>query len=129
MQCRLVRTNLFKKASAGTEMIGTYESVTIHTSWFRYTTVTGFQMRCALIGAWRCSAAKRQTAFTSMVDSDPMHRKARATRREKLLLNIMMYIHVHECSDIRVHVHTMFRHVCTVLPYPCRGLVWVTPSL
>jgi hypothetical protein len=33
-----------------------------------------------------------------------------------------MYIHVHECSEIHKHVHTVFRHVCTVLPYPGR---WV----
>jgi hypothetical protein len=50
----------------------------------------GFLARGVLqvLGARRCSSAKRRTAFTSMVDSDPRHRtgKARATRRDKLRL-------------------------------------------
>ena len=36
-----------------------------------------FLARSALIGARRCSSAKRRAAFTSMADSDPGHRKAR----------------------------------------------------
>ncbi len=32
----------------------------------------------ALIGARRCSSAKRRAAFTSLADSDPGHREARA---------------------------------------------------
>jgi hypothetical protein len=34
----------------------------------------------ALIGARRCSSAKRRAAFTSLADSDPGHREARAGR-------------------------------------------------
>ncbi len=38
-----------------------------------------FLARCALIGARRCSSAKRRAAFTSLADSDhPGHREARA---------------------------------------------------
>jgi hypothetical protein len=46
--------------------------------------------RCALIGARRCSSAKRLAAFTSLADSDPGHLEALASRvrqHNKLLRN------------------------------------------
>jgi hypothetical protein len=39
-----------------------------------------FLARAALIGARRCSSAKRRAAFTSLADSDPGYREARAGR-------------------------------------------------
>jgi len=39
-----------------------------------------------------------------------------------------MYIHVHECSEIHKHVHTVFRHICTVLPYPGRWVGFQMPQ-
>ncbi len=51
--------------------------------------IARFLARGVLIVARRCSSAKRRTAFTSIVDSAPripgQTRKARATRRDKLL--------------------------------------------
>ncbi len=46
-----------------------------------YLFIARFLARCALIGAWRCSSAKRRAAFTSLADSDPGHLagEARAT--------------------------------------------------
>ncbi len=54
--------------------------------------IARFLARGALIGARRCSSAKRRAAFTSesLADSDPGHREARAGRvrqHDKLLLN------------------------------------------
>jgi hypothetical protein len=40
--------------------------------------IARFLARSALIGARRCSSAKRRAAFTSLTDSDPGHREARA---------------------------------------------------
>jgi hypothetical protein len=42
-------------------------------------------LRPQVLGALCCSSAKRRAAFTSMVNSDPEHRKALATQRDKLL--------------------------------------------
>jgi hypothetical protein len=42
--------------------------------------IASFLARGALIGARRCSSAKRRVAFTSLADSDPGHREARAGR-------------------------------------------------
>jgi hypothetical protein len=55
-----------------------------------YLFIPPFLARCALIGARRCSSAnlKRRAAFTSLADSDPGHREARAGRvrqHDKLL--------------------------------------------
>jgi hypothetical protein len=47
--------------------------------------IAHFLARGVLIGARCSSSAKRRAAFTSTVDSDPGHRRARATRRYKLL--------------------------------------------
>ncbi len=44
-----------------------------------------FLARCALIGARRCSLAKRLAAFTSLADSDRGHLEARASRVHQLL--------------------------------------------
>ncbi len=47
---------------------------------YRIYFIARFLARGALIGARRCSSAKRRAAFTSLADSDPGHREARATR-------------------------------------------------
>ncbi len=52
--------------------------------------IARFLARCALIGARRCSSAKRRAraAFTSLADSDPGHLEARVSRvrqHDKLL--------------------------------------------
>jgi hypothetical protein len=57
-----------------------------------YLFIIRFLARCALTGARRCSSAnlKRRAAFTSLVDSDPGHLEARASRlrqHNKLLRN------------------------------------------
>ncbi len=54
-----------------------------------YLFIARFLARCALIGARRCrGSAKRRAAFTSLADSEPGHREARAGRvreHDKLL--------------------------------------------
>jgi hypothetical protein len=53
-----------------------------------YLFIARFLARGALLGARRCSSAKRRAAFTSLADSDPGHREARAGRvrqHDKLL--------------------------------------------
>ncbi len=47
---------------------------------YRIYFIARFLARCALTGARRCSSAKRRAAFTSLADSDPGHREARAGR-------------------------------------------------
>ncbi len=72
-----------------------------------YLFIACFLARCALIGARRCSSAKRRlgAAFTSLADSDPGHREARAGRvrqHDKLL---------------RMHVIWFFLHIPVYLAY------------
>jgi hypothetical protein len=56
-----------------------------------YLFIARFLTRGALIGARRCSSAKRRAAFTSLADLDPGHREARAGRvrqHNKLLRSV-----------------------------------------
>jgi hypothetical protein len=57
--------------------------------------IARFLARGALIGARRCSSAKHRVAFTSLADSDPGHREARAGRvrqHDKLLVRLTRYV-------------------------------------
>ncbi len=56
-----------------------------------YLFIARFLARCALIGALRCSLAKRRAAFTSLAYFDPRQLEARASRvrqHNKLLLQL-----------------------------------------